>query len=287
MISVVIPTYNRATTIEKCLDSVLNQTYKDIEVIIVDDCSTDDTVSVVEQYSKKTDKIKLYVLEKNSGACVARNYGVSKSKGEYIAFQDSDDIWRSNKLESQYNTLVQNNSDVVFCAMQLNYSDGNHRGKKVPNNSYKKGFINFDLLLEKSVISTQTIFGKKECFERVQFDPNMPRLQDWDLMLRVVKEFKVFYLDEVLVDAYVQKNSISGNPNKGIIALNLILKKHESDFSRLKKAMANYWCFMAFFQIQLKQSPMDSYKKSLSTCFTPVNFAKSIVGTFKYKVGGK
>ena len=100
MVSVIIPTYNRGSLIGRAIVSVLNQTYKDIEVLVIDDASTDYTETVVD--SIKDERLHYYKLEKNGGACRARNVGISKAQGEYIAFLDSDDEWMSNKIELQY-----------------------------------------------------------------------------------------------------------------------------------------------------------------------------------------
>lgn len=96
LVSVIIPTYNRGRLILDSVNSVLNQTYKNIELIVVDDCSTDDTKEVIE--SIKDSHIKYIKLEKNSGACIARNRGIEKSTGEFIAFNDSDDLWIPEKI---------------------------------------------------------------------------------------------------------------------------------------------------------------------------------------------
>lgn len=117
LISVVIPTYNRGFIIENSIRSVLNQTYKNIEVIIVDDGSTDNTEEVIKSINDK--KIRYFKLKVNRGACYARNYGVSKAKGKYIAFQDSDDIFLPGKLEKQYVNLIKNNSDLDFCRIRI------------------------------------------------------------------------------------------------------------------------------------------------------------------------
>lgn len=113
-ISVVIPTYNREKTIRYCLDSVLNQTYSPIEIIVVDDCSTDMTVPVIKSYSDI--RIRCIVLDKNSGAQAARNRGIKEAKGEWIAFQDSDDEWSSqNKLEYEIK-ILNNNKNCIICS---------------------------------------------------------------------------------------------------------------------------------------------------------------------------
>ena len=99
LVSVIIPTYNRGRLILDSINSVLNQTYKNIELIVVDDCSTDNTEEILKSINDS--RIKYVKLEKNSGACIARNKGIELSTGEFIAFNDSDDLWITTKLEKQ------------------------------------------------------------------------------------------------------------------------------------------------------------------------------------------
>ena len=114
LISVIIPTYNRENKIIDAVRSVLEQTYINIEVIVIDDGSTDDTYLMLD---KIEDKRLKYVYQENSGACVARNRGIKEAKGKYIAFHDSDDIWHKDKLEKQIRVLEKTNADIVFCQL--------------------------------------------------------------------------------------------------------------------------------------------------------------------------
>lgn len=111
MISIVLPSFNRAHILPKAVESILRQTYKDFELIIVDDGSSDNTCEVVKGFND--DRI-VYVHQENAGACVARNNGIDHARGEYIAFQDSDDVWHEDKLEKQLTTLRNTGADVVF-----------------------------------------------------------------------------------------------------------------------------------------------------------------------------
>ena len=104
-ISVIIPVYNREKTIKYCLDSVLTQTYKNLEVILVDDCSTDNSINIINSYNDS--RIKLFTLDKNSGAQYCRNFGIKKASYDWIAFLDSDDEWLPDKLEKQVQILAE------------------------------------------------------------------------------------------------------------------------------------------------------------------------------------
>ena len=109
LVSVIIPAYNCADYLDITLDSVTNQTYKNWEVIVVDDCSTDNTAEVVQKYIKKDERIKYHKLDKNSGAAVARNTAVKLAQGKYMAFLDSDDVWFPEKLSKQISFMEEKN----------------------------------------------------------------------------------------------------------------------------------------------------------------------------------
>lgn len=228
MVSVIIPTYNRANTIKRAIDSVLNQTYSNIELIIVDDCSSDNTFEIINSYTDKN--IRYYKLEKNSGACVARNKGIEMALGEYIAFQDSDDEWFKEKIEKQIKTIQATNTDVTFCALNR-IDDVAINGEKIPNINMEEIKNITKELLKENFISTQTILGKKYVFENIKFDAALPRLQDWDLVIRVSKLYKISYLDEVLVNLYIQKDSISMNINKKVKAYQIIYEKYYNEIN--------------------------------------------------------
>lgn len=236
MISVIIPTFNRAKTIQRAVNSVLKQTYKDIEVIIIDDGSTDNTEDIIKEINNS--KIKYIKLDKNYGACYARNVGINMAKGEYLTFQDSDDEWVEEKLQLQLNNLKANNSDIDFCSILI----CNKKSKRIPNEAKimkmkKKGIKR--ALLYSNFVSTQAILGKTECFKREMFDNEMLRLQDYDLILRMSNYFKISYTKKVLVKLFIQKDSI-GNDNKKLIQANLrIIKKNYNLNKKEKKILVS------------------------------------------------
>ena len=114
MVSVIIPVYNRVDTIKRAIDSVLCQTYKNLELIIVDDCSNDNTLQVIREFQDK--RMKVITSERNSGANAARNKGIMAAKGQYVAFQDSDDEWVQDKLKIQLQDMIDRDLSASFCA---------------------------------------------------------------------------------------------------------------------------------------------------------------------------
>ncbi|MCD7804505.1 MAG: glycosyltransferase [Oscillospiraceae bacterium] len=207
MISVIIPTYNRSETIERSIRSVLNQTYSDLECIVVDDGSTDNTAEVVQ--SINDGRVRYYRLEHNSGACAARNKGIELAVGEYIAFQDSDDVWREHKLETQIEVLNKSSADVCFCVLMKHSVEGN-KTFLFPI-EISEGFVAYETLCEKGGVSTQTIFAKSYVFKDCLFDTNVRKSQDYEWSIRAGEKYSFYLLAEPLVDQYMQKVSITLN----------------------------------------------------------------------------
>lgn len=280
MISVVIPAYNREKTITRAINSVLNQTYKDLELIIVDDNSTDGTEKAVK--AVKDSRINYYKLEENKGACFARNFGVSKANGEYIAFQDSDDEWLANKLELQMSEMKKNNADMVFARLKVYEEDiPNKCIRSAPRENKKSGVITYEELLSKTLVTTPTILIKKQIFDEIKFDEEMPRFQDWEFSLRVAKKYKVYYIAKDVMKAYRQNNSITNQNNKGVTALNRLYIKNKEAFEENKKAYANLQILLGECYAKNKQDYKEYLKKSLKTKFTIINLLRIIKIIYK------
>lgn len=200
LVSVIIPTYNRAGLIARSAKSVLNQTYKNLELIIVDDGSTDDTEDIVQTLN---DERVIYIKQTNQGACAARNNGIDHAKGEFIAFQDSDDVWHVDKLEKQIKCLKETGADLVVCGCRV------WRG-----NSFDKSFLKYSgKFLENDkwpfAIGTQTFCGASHVFKEVKFNNEIKRWQDFEILIRIQKKFKIYCQKEILFDYYDSPISIS------------------------------------------------------------------------------
>ena len=208
MVSVVIPAFNRANVIKRSVNSVLSQTFKDLEVIVVDDCSDDGLEDVVKSIDDQ--RVRYIRLPARSGACVARNKGAEEAKGEYIAFQDSDDEWLKQKLEMQMDALETNGADICFCRLRRHYIGNDPKVILWPESiSAESCFMDHETLRRKSYVSTQTIIAKRYVFDEIVFDPAVKKSQDYDLMIRASEKFSVYYVAEPLVEQYLQPDSIS------------------------------------------------------------------------------
>lgn len=273
LVSVIIPTYNREDLIIRSIESVLHQTYRNLELIVVDDCSTDCTEIKIREIHD--DRLKYRKLRENSGACVARNVGIKQANGEYIAFQDSDDVWHPNKLEIQISEMKKEKTEISFCNMNQYYLDAK-KLKVFPKNCKKK-FLEYNDLLSQALISTQCLVAKKECFDNVKFDPNMPRLQDFDIAIRLAKRYKILHVDKELVDTYIQDDSISSNPGKGKRALNLIWEKYQDDFQKNSLARRNWHELMAGYLMDRGEDPSNEFKEALKSKYSTRNLIKYIL----------
>jgi glycosyltransferase involved in cell wall biosynthesis len=234
LVSVIVPTYNRAKTIKRSIDSVLQQTYTNFELIIVDDGSTDDTEGIVRNINDQ--RIQYIKCTKNGGANKARNIGIKASQGTFIAFQDSDDDWYPDKLEKQVEIMqkVLPSVGVVYSGY---FRIMNDSSTYIPPDTI--GQLEGDVsseLLKHNFVGTPTMLIRKECFEKVGlFDEQLPRFQDWELSIRLSKHYHFKYMNEATINAYVQTDSITSNNQAQITAFRMIFEKHYKDFSKDKK----------------------------------------------------
>lgn len=243
LVSVIIPMYNRENTIKDAAMSVLNQTHKELELIVVDDCSKDNSVAVVEELARQDSRVRLIRSDKNGGACVARNIGIDNAKGEIIAFQDSDDIWHDDKLAKCLKAIKEQDADFVFSALRRIGDSGLKNEEDIlPRYNMNEEKNPLEKILYLNCVSTQTIAAKSCVFDKVRFDNDMPRFQDWDLSIRVIKEgFKIYYIDEPLVDSYVLGDSITANPKKAYLATKLMEEKYKEDLEEYPVAYHGFY----------------------------------------------
>ena len=241
-VSVIIPTYNRAHLISRAIQSVLKQTYKDFEVIVIDDGSTDNTEYIIKQFQDKDNRIRYIKHKKNKGGAAARNTGIKAANAEYIAFQDSDDEWFPEKLEKQMKVLENAPPEVGVVYTGFWRIDGNKK-KYTPALwiTQKEGDVHKELL-KGNFVTTQSIVTRKECLGKVgMFDENLPRLQDWELVIRLSKCYDFKCIDEPLLTSPYTPDSISANKDALIKASELIISKHFNDFVNNKKALSNHY----------------------------------------------
>ena len=255
-ISVIIPTYNRRALIGRAVDSALNQTEKDIEVIIADDGSTDGTA---ELFSMAQDPRVRYLPLRHRGACAARNAGLEAARGEYIAFLDSDDVWRPDKLRVQKRQLEDARADVVFCAF-ARHSLGSDTAERFPAGDVPQGRIESSSLLSSNLASTQTLFGRAACMKQTRFDERFPRMQDWEYAIQLAKRCRLYYFSDVLVDVYLQQDSISSRPELALEAVRLLYAKYHEDYEASPEDTGSMMVAFHHYAVQCRRCCAREYK---------------------------
>jgi teichuronic acid biosynthesis glycosyltransferase TuaG len=212
LISIIIPYFNNIKFIEKTIDSILNQTYQNFEVIIVYDDENHDDLEVIKQLIYNQDKIKLMINKKKIGAGLSRNVGILDANGDYIAFVDSDDYWDCDKLWIQLNFMLNHNIDFTHTSYQIVDEMG-----KINGHRKAKNIFNYKELLKSCDIGLSTVIIKKSLLTKNKF-PNLKTKEDFVLWLILLKQGnKIYSIDQNLTYWRKTKNSLSSNIYQKII----------------------------------------------------------------------
>lgn len=212
LVSIITPVYNAEKFISNTIESVVNQTYRNWEMLLIDDCSTDSSAEIIKKIAEKDSRIRYIKLDKNSGAAVTRNWGLEEAKGRYIAFLDSDDVWKEEKLQKQM--YLMKSKDIGFCFTSYRYmiEDGSPTNKvaRAPEK------INYNGLLKNTIIGCSTVLVDKEKIGDFRMT-NIRRGQDTATWLQLLKITDYAYgIYEDLVWYRVVDGSLSYNKLKAI-----------------------------------------------------------------------
>jgi len=205
LISAVIPTYNSASFAEEAVESVLAQTWPAVEVIVVDDGSTDDTAARLARFAERVNLVR----QEHRGPAVARNTGLRVAKGEFVAFLDADDLWMPEKLERSIAPLQADSSvGVVYTGVLMHDTES---GRKYPLRQYTlNGWIAKNLFMECRGVNTSTLVVRRDAVDRVGgFDEEYFRAQDWDIMVRLAEHVKYAHVPEMLSERRLHPASLS------------------------------------------------------------------------------
>ena len=236
LVSIITPTYNCAEFIARTLDTVIAQTYKNWEMIIVDDCSSDNTKEIVEEYIKKDSRIKYHLLEENSGAAVARTTAMNLAKGSYMAFLDSDDIWMPDKLEKQIKWMNDNNY-AFSCTAYEHIDEKDNSLNKVIKTVEK---TDYNRLLLDCPVGNSSVMYDVEKMGKFEV-PNIRKRNDDALWLKMLKQEKYIWgMPEVLTKYRVRENSISSNKIK-VIKYHWILYREIEHLSVFRSMFHIFW----------------------------------------------
>ena len=271
LVSVILPTHNRAHLLPRSINSVLNQTYRNLELIIIDDASKDETKLLLENLIQKDDRIKYIKNKHNLGAPLSRNKGIKLAKGRYIAFQDSDDEWLPTKIEKQINVFMSNKDvDAVYCGItyckendKLNNFCPNYCGKKL-----------LELMLCKEIIpGTPSIIVKKTLLENINGFLNVKSNQDYLLYINLAQKKANFsYVDECLVNVYEQKQGISNNISNKIKGRKSVIK-FIKDNNNIDKSLKNISLSSQYFRLAIFYLLDSNYKE----------LEKNLLKSYSYK----
>jgi glycosyltransferase involved in cell wall biosynthesis len=266
IVSVIIPTYNRAPLLERSIQSVLNQTYQDLEIIIVDDASADATREVVGMFKDR--RIKYLRHEKNRGEAAARNTGIAHATGKYIASHDSDDEWVPEKLAKQM-LVFQGSSEAVGVVYTGFWRAEGGMRRYFPSSRVKKtdGDIHEEIL-KGNFVGTPTTLVKRECFEKAgYFDEKLSHLVDWEMWIRISAYYQFRCVNEPLVVTYDMSDSVSRNQMALVTGHEYILNKHSHEFEKWKSVLAAelYWIGNLWCQIGNNVKGREYFLKAIRT----------------------
>jgi len=243
LITILINTYNGEKTIQEAIKSVLAQTYKNYEILIIDDASTDNTVKQIKKFKNK--KIRLYINNKNIGLGKSRILAQSKIRGEYVCILDQDDIWNTNKIKTQLKFFL-NNKKIGLVATSYKLVDENNSTISLENKYYHmKNFQNY--LSYKNIFGHSTIMYKKICAKSVGWYSNkLIYAQDYDLTVKILAKYQFIFLKNCFVKIRVSSKSMtnsdifwSNKVNENLIILKKIRNIYNLTLTNLIK---NYYC---------------------------------------------
>lgn len=243
LVSVVIPTYNRASVLPRAVDSALDQTYDNVEIIIVDDGSTDNTSDVIAAYDQE--RLTAISLESNRGAPHARNVGIERADGEYISFLDSDDEYEPTRIATLVSVLrsAPDNCAGVFHSYVVRTENGVRRTSRAPNH-----LIGAEEIRDENIIGglSCTMFKRDVLVDVGLFDESLPSAQDYDLYLRVLDDRTMRGVDEFLSVYHVTEGSISNDPRRMIAGQKELERKHDDRLSANLRSRQRYSRFFLY-----------------------------------------
>ncbi|WP_040483351.1 glycosyltransferase family 2 protein [Lyngbya aestuarii] len=267
LVSVIIPAYNAEPFIAKTLTSVLAQTYKNIEVLVVDDGSQDQTAKIVQLFAEKDKRVTLF-QQPNSGVAAARNLAIEKSKGEFIAPLDADDIWSAQNIEKQLQCIqIEASIGLVYAwSVEIDENDtfiGGFHGFEYEGDIYK------ELLYRNFIGNASAVLIRRSCLEKVgTYDPqlrvqNAQGCEDWDLYLRIAECYQVRVVKDFLIGYRQVTNSMSRNYNAMAKSHQLVLETIQRKYPEIPDTMyqwsqGNFYVYLAH-QSSRNQNPKGAF----------------------------
>ena len=239
MVSVVIPTYNRAQLVSRGIESVLKQTYRDIEVIVVDDASNDNTTDVINAIGDQ--RIRYVKHQVNKGVSESRNTGIKIAKGQLVGFLDSDDEWLPEKLRKQVDRFSQVPDDTGLVYGACLFVDEKTKKPIRVVTPKKRGDVFKDMLMGDFVMSP-TPLVKRECFDRAGlFDRDFSTSEDWDMWLRIAQHYKFDFVRDLVAKYYVSPSQTTNDASTVVQGYLKFMAKHDSLISGNPAILAHHF----------------------------------------------
>ena len=259
LVSIIMPSYNTAKYISDSIKSIQSQTYRNWELLIVDDCSTDNSIEVIRSFEEP--RIKLFQNDKNSGAAVSRNFALREAKGKWIAFLDSDDTWVPEKLEKQINFMKDNDYSFTFTDYRICLN-----GKWMPYINIGPNVVNKRKLYNYCYFSTITVMYDREKIGLIQI-ADLKKNNDYAMWLEVIKKSNAYRLPECLSYYIKHDDSISSGKKVNLIKWHYILFRDGLDMSivisivlTLNNLIHGVWKKLCYKELEKKYYKKHMYK---------------------------
>ena len=254
LVSVIMPSYNSAKHLAESIDSILNQTYKHLELLITDDHSDDTkTLEILRLYSEKDERVNVVFLNSNHGPGYARNKSIERAKGRYIAFCDSDDRWFPEKLERQIAFMEQKKSTLCYASYIICDDNNTEEGIVIAPSS-----ITFGQLKRDNKIGCLTAIYDTQLLGKKYYMPAIRKRQDWGLFLSILRDsHKAYAIQEPLAYYRNRQNSVSSN-KLGLIKYNILIYQKVLGFSKLKSHLYFFCLFIPTHLLKLIKKRVDS-----------------------------
>ena len=259
LVSVIMPTFNASKYLAGSIESILSQTYTNLELLITDDCSTDDTRNILKEFSERDKRVKVKYLKENSGPGVARNRSIERAKGRYIAFCDCDDRWMPDKLERQLAHMRKH--DCALCSSSYLICDEND---KITGVNISPSHVTLGMLKRDNKIGCLTAIYDIQRLGHKFYMPAIRKRQDWALFLNILKECQIcFCITEPLAYYRQRVNSVSSN-KFSLVKYNVNVYETVFGYTRLRAYLYFFLIFMPTYYAKVLKRDSDSkrYLKS-------------------------
>ncbi|MBO6621877.1 MAG: glycosyltransferase [Balneola sp.] len=287
LVSIITPVYNGEDFLDRCIKSVLAQTYQNWELLLIDDGSVDDSTRIIEAYLAD-DRIKLLKNESNSGIPATRNKGIVNSSGEYIALLDQDDEWFPDKLQKQVQVFNEQGNvyGLIYSNLEVRYDNGDVTERKKEIEPEPTISDNLELMLLRNLISSPTVLIKKEVLDEVGLFDNSIKWggDDYDLWIRIAHKYKFFYIDEVLSIRYEHQQNYSADKKRMMFRTIELAEKYIREFGvnpDIKKRLKSNHYYRFGIESLKKREMLTGVSYILKSIFVSKQGIKELVKTIR------